>query len=444
MDKLKVFFDKFQNVMEEKVVPVATRIASQKHLSALRDGLTILIPFTVIGGISLMIANPPVDLEVMKPTNFFFQFMIMWKNWATDWATLLTIPFHLTIGIISVYVVLGISYRFSKYYKMEALPNSLTALFVFLCVAGVPQSINEGSFIDVSGLGASSMFAAIIIALLVIEINHWMIIKNLKISMPKGVPPMVAGPFEVLLPLVVNTILFIVLDQVIFMITGSGLTNLVFTIFSPLISATASLPSMLFIVVLTVVFWFFGIHGANVVGAVWKPLLATMALANMEAFQAGLPLPYIVSDTFWGVYSAVFNFSIPLLLVLVCKSIRAKSIGKLSIVPAMFCIHEPFIFGLPVVLNTLLFIPFIFVYLLQFIVVYLLAVVQIAPIPVVPVPWTTPLILSGFLSTNFNIMGAVIQILLIVVGCIGYYPFIKAMDKQFLQEEKKELQEGNA
>ena len=80
----------------------------------------------------------------------------------------------------------------------------------------------------------------------------------------------------------------------------------------------------------------------------------------------------------------------------------------------MFCIHEPFIFGLPVVLNTLLFIPFIFVYLLQFIVVYLLAVVQIAPIPVVPVPWTTPLILSGFLSTNFNIMGAVIQILLIV------------------------------
>lgn len=178
MDKLKVFFDKFQNVMEEKVVPVATRIASQKHLSALRDGLTILIPFTVIGGISLMIANPPVDLEVMKPTNFFFQFMIMWKNWATDWATLLTIPFHLTIGIISVYVVLGISYRFSKYYKMEALPNSLTALFVFLCVAGVPQSINEGSFIDVSGLGASSMFAAIIIALLVIEINHWMIIKT--------------------------------------------------------------------------------------------------------------------------------------------------------------------------------------------------------------------------------------------------------------------------
>ena len=165
-----MFFDKFQNVMEEKVVPVATRIASQKHLSALRDGLTILIPFTVIGGISLMIANPPVDLEVMKPTNFFFQFMIMWKNWATDWATLLTIPFHLTIGIISVYVVLGISYRFSKYYKMEALPNSLTALFVFLCVAGVPQSINEGSFIDVSGLGASSMFAAIIIAILVVMV----------------------------------------------------------------------------------------------------------------------------------------------------------------------------------------------------------------------------------------------------------------------------------
>lgn len=104
MEKLKAFFDKFQKVMEEKVVPVATKIASQRHLAALRDGLTILIPLTVIGGISLMIANPPVDLEVMKPTNFFFSFLIAWKTWATQWSSILTIPFNLTIGIISVLV----------------------------------------------------------------------------------------------------------------------------------------------------------------------------------------------------------------------------------------------------------------------------------------------------------------------------------------------------
>lgn len=132
MEKLKAFFDKFQKVMEEKVVPVATKIASQRHLAALRDGLTILIPLTVIGGISLMIANPPVDLEVMKPTNFFFSFLIAWKTWATQWSSILTIPFNLTIGIISVYVVLGVSYRLAQHYEMEAFPNAITALFTFL------------------------------------------------------------------------------------------------------------------------------------------------------------------------------------------------------------------------------------------------------------------------------------------------------------------------
>lgn len=110
--------------------------------------------------------------------------------------------------------------------------------------------------------------------------------------------------------------------------------------------------------------------------------------------------------------------------------------GKFSWIPSIFLVHEPFMYGLPVVMNVYMFIPFIFVYLLQFFLVYGLAVLHIAPIPVVPVPWTTPIILSGFISTNFNIMGSLIQILLIVVGFFGYLPFVKAMDKQFLKEEQ--------
>ena len=440
MDKLKVFFDKFQNVMEEKVVPVATRIASQKHLSALRDGLTILIPFTVIGGISLMIANPPVDLEVMKPTNFFFQFMIMWKNWATDWATLLTIPFHLTIGIISVYVVLGISYRFSKYYKMEALPNCLTALFVFLCVAGVPQSINEGSFINISGLGASSMFAAIIIALLVIEINHWMIIKNFKISMPEGVPPMVAGPFEVLLPLVVNTILFIVLDQVIFMITGSGLTNLVFTIFSPLISATASLPSMLFIVVLTVVFWFFGIHGDNMVSAITTPIFTGNLVANLDAYNAGKDIPNIIAGNFTFIFGlAIVYLAILFNMNFICKNKRLRSLGKLAIPSSLFNINEPLVFGVPTVLNILTFIPSVICIIINVAIAYGATSVGFMNRTCMSVPWTLPAPLYAFLST-LDWRAIVVWIGLFVINVIIFIPFMMSYDKQMDIEEQRSIE----
>ena len=358
MESVKTFFDKFQSIMEEKIVPVASRISSQRHLAALRDGLTILIPFTVIGGIVLMIANPPVDLETIQPTNFFFQFLIAWKNWATDWSSLLTIPYNLTIGFISVYVVLGVSYRLAKTYHMEAFTNSLTALFVFLCLAGVPQSLSEGTYIDISGLGSSSMFAAIVVALAVIEINHFLIVKNIKISMPQSVPPMVAGPFEVLLPLAINMLLFMALDQLIIYVTGSGFVNLVFTVFSPLISATSSLPSMLFIVSLTVIFWFFGIHGDNMVSAITTPIFTGNLVANLEAYNAGTEIPNIIAGNFTFIFGlAICYLAILFNMNFVCKNKRLRSLGRLAIPSSLFNINEPLVFGVPTVLNILTFIP---------------------------------------------------------------------------------------
>lgn len=436
MEKLKDFFEKFQSIMEEKIVPVASRIASQKHLAALRDGLTILIPFTVIGGISLMIANPPVDLEVMKPTNFLFQFLIMWKNWATDWASLLTIPFNLTIGIISVYVVLGVSYRLSNHYHMEAFPNSLTALFVFLCVAGVPQAISEGSYIDASGLGASSMFTAIIVGLLVIEINHFMIAKNLKISMPEGVPPMVAGPFEVLLPLCVNTILFIAIDQIVVALTGSGLTNLVFTIFTPLISATASLPSMLFIVVLTVVFWFFGIHGDNMVSAITTPIFTGNLVANLDAYNAGKDIPNIIAGNFTFIFGlAIVYLAILFNMNFICKNKRLRSLGKLAIPSSLFNINEPLVFGVPTVLNVLTFIPSVICIIINVSVAYGATYFNIMSRTCMSVPWTLPAPLYAFLST-MDIRAILVWLALFVINIIIFIPFMKSYDKQMDLEEK--------
>ncbi len=436
MEKIKVFFEKFQSIMEEKVVPIASRIASQRHLSALRDGLTILIPFTVIGGISLMLANPPVDLEVIKPTNLFFQFLIAWKNWATDWSSLLTIPFNLTIGIISVYVVLGVSYRLSKYYHMEAFTNSLTALFVFLCVAGVPQSISEGSYINVSGLGASSMFTAIIIGLLVIEINHLMILKNIKISMPEGVPPMVAGPFEVLLPLVANTILFIAVDQVIINLTGSGLTNLVFTIFTPLISATASLPSMLLIVVLTVVFWFFGIHGDNMVSAITTPIFTGNLVANLDAYNAGKDIPNIIAGNFTFIFGlAIVYLAILFNMNVVCKNKRLRSLGKLAIPSSLFNINEPLVFGVPTVLNILTFIPSILCVIINVSIAYGATYFHFMEKTCMSVPWTLPAPLYAFLST-MDYKAIIVWFLLFAIDVIIFIPFMKSYDRQMELEEK--------
>lgn len=435
MNKIKTFFDKFQSTMENKVVPIASKIASQRHLAALRDGLTILIPFTVIGGISLMLANPPVDLEVIQPTNLFYQFLIAWKHWATDWSSLLNLPFNLTIGIISVYTVLGVSYRYAKHYNMEAFPNCLTALFVFLCIAGVPQSINEGNYINIANLGSSSMFAGIIIGLAVIEINHFLIKKNIKITMPAGVPPMVAGPFEVLVPLVINTVLFIGLDQLSLSITGSGLANLVFAIFTPFIYATSSLPSMLIIVALTVIFWFFGIHGDNMVSAITTPIFTGNLVVNLDAYNKGIDIPNIIAGNFTFIFGlAIAYLAILFCMNFICKNKRLKSLGRLAIPSSLFNINEPLVFGVPTVLNILTFIPTLICTVLNVAIAYGATYYDFMAKTCMSVPWTLPAPLYAFIST-MDIRAAVVWILLFVLNVVIFIPFMKSYDKQCSLED---------
>ncbi len=171
----KGFMAKFQELLEKYVVPVATKISQQKHLASVRDGLTVLVPVTIIGGFAILLAQPPIN-ATMQPTNFFFSFLCMWRDWAAANAGTLLTPYYLTIGAISIYVVLGVSYQLCKTYKMDAISNVISALLVFLCISGVPQAFASGetsvTAIPLTNLGASGMFTAIVIALAVIEINH--------------------------------------------------------------------------------------------------------------------------------------------------------------------------------------------------------------------------------------------------------------------------------
>jgi PTS system cellobiose-specific IIC component len=184
--------------------------------------------------------------------------------------------------------------------------------------------------------------------------------------------------------------------------------------------------------------WWLGIHGANIIMAVYQPILLTAAAANVEASLAGTALPYTITYAWWFTFTTMFNLAIPLALLIGGKSIRAKTVGKMSVIPAAFCIHEPVFFGLPVVLNPILFIPFTLGFTIQFVFVYIMTKTGLCPVPINTIPWTTPPIIGGLLATNFNIMGAVTQVASIALGVLIYLPFIKVLDKQYLQEEKSE------
>lgn len=429
---------KFMDVLQKYLVPFAAKLDQNKIVAAMKDGMVATVPVTIIGALAMIVTYFPY-LDKFAPN------VSLWLN--NNVSVISTV----TISMITVTIIVATACGYAKQLHVEALFGVTVAFIAFFMLADFSyvgaattaageavESVTVTGVIPLSALSSGGVFVALVTTIVSIKLYAVIQDKNFTIKLPDAVPPNVAGAFTSLIPMFVVCVVFAVIRD-LFALTPWGYfpAFLNDVLARPLLALGDSVWAIIVIIFVQQLLWWFGIHGSNVVRTVWGPILLMMMTANMEAFAAGEELPYIVSQTFWNVYSGAFFFSIPLALLLFCKSARGKSMGKASIGPAVFVIHEPVLFGLPVVLNPILFIPFVFVYILQFVVVYVLAMVGIAPIPIAEVPWTTPIIFSGFLSTNFNIMGALVQVLVIVLGVIGYYPFIKALDKQYLAEEKK-------
>lgn len=435
----KGFMAKFQAVLEKYVVPVATKISQQRHLAAVRDGLTVLVPVTIIGGFAILLAQPPVDAS-LQPTNFFFSFLCMWRDWASANAATLLTPYYLTIGAISVYVVLGVAYQLCKTYKMNTISNMISVLLVYLCIAGVPQTYTSGevsvSAVPLTDLGASGMFTAIVVALAVIEINHLFIKNHWVIKLPEQVPPNVAAPFNVLIPGIVSLLVFMIFNSVCISFFGTGITGLIYAAFQPLISATGSLPSIILINVLMTTFWFFGVHGANMVGVVTTPLTTLGLTINAEAYAAGKELPSIFAGAVNSVYGGwISYFAVVIVILLFCKSSQARSIAKIASVPAFFNINEPLIFGLPTVLNPFTLITFLICNNLNFTIVYFLMDSGFLGKFFVSLPFTVPGPFQAWLA-SMDLKAILVWAVLLVLDVIIALPFIKAYDKQLLASEE--------
>lgn len=437
----KGLFQKIHAILENYIVPVAMKISQQRHLASIRDGLMILVPITIIGGFAVLLAQPPVAADLI-PTNIIFQFLCAWRDWAASNVNTLLIPYHLSIGVISVYVVLGVSYRLCRHYKMDIISNMITALLVYLCVAGIPTAftLNNASVtaVPLTNLGASGMFTAIIVAMGVIEINHFFIEKKLVIRLPDSVPPNVAAPFNVLIPSIVSLLVFMIIDGLCKSYMGTGISGLVYAIFQPLLSATGSLPSIILINLIMTTFWFFGIHGGSMVGIVTTPVTTAALALNAEAYVAGKELPSIFAGAFNTVYGGYISYMAVLICILIVgKAAQSRSIAKLAIVSTAFNINEPVIFGLPTVLNPFTVIVFYICNNLNVAIAYMLMKSGFLGKFFVSLPFTVPGPLQAWLA-SMDIKAIFVWFALLALDVIIAMPFIRAYDKQLLAEEKAE------
>lgn len=437
--------DKVQGFLEQKLAPIAGKIGEQRHISAMKNGLMATLPLTILGGFTLIVSTPPVNPAVIQPTNAFNKFLLAWKAWSVSNSFALNIPYNMTMGLLGLFTVMAVAYFLLQKYKMNVIGGVITAVVTFLCVAAPATAVNKETpaalYLSTGYLDAKGMFTGIIIAFLTVEITKFFMDKNIKIRLPEQVPPMVSAPFEALIPLIVNVLLFTTINNLLIGAFGMNMPQLVLKSFAPLVSASDSLPALLIIVFLINILWFFGIHGSNVVNAVVTPF-ATMNLAeNADAIAKGLEPTHTLAGGFvitWaniGGSGAALGLVIAMLIV--TKSAHLRSVGKLGIIPDMFNISEPLVFSTPLILNPFMLIPLIGAPIINVIIVYIAMTMNLVGKTYINLPFTTPGPIQAFLAT-MDWRAPILWAILVVIDVFIYIPFVKAYDKTLVESEKLE------
>ena len=439
--------DKLMTFIENKILPIAAKIASNRYLNAIRDGFVFAMPFLIVGSFILLILNLPFT----DKNNFLY--MEWYDNLMKAFKGDLVQPFYVSMGIMSLFVAYGIGYSLSGHYNLNSITGGFLSLFSFLLVfakveyvpivEAVSKSflVDADSYIpvmDVRFMDAKGLFVAIIFGIVSIEIFRFLVHKKLIITLPESVPPAIAKSFELLIPVAVVIVLFQALNIIIQKKLIMMIPELVMKIFEPLLHVSDSLPSIIILLLVIHILWFAGLHGTNIVDAIVKAITLSNLAINQAALQAGEPVTKIFAGGFFDSY--VFMGGVGTTLGLAIAMVRSKnehikSIGKLSIVPAVFNINEPIMFGAPVVMNPVLMIPFIALPIINATIAWIFTKLNIIGHIVSLVPWTTPGPLAALLATNLNVGSMILSLVLIFTSYLAYIPFLKAYEISLEKEE---------
>ncbi|WP_438941209.1 PTS sugar transporter subunit IIC [Lysinibacillus parviboronicapiens] len=416
--------------LEEKFVPVAARVGNQRHLVAIRDGFITIMPLTIVGSLAVLINNLPID---------FYQNALdsIWKHetW-TQWGGNM---WGATFGIISLLLAFTIAYNLAKSYDKDGLSAGVISLSSYMTFG----TFGEGGLTGLT-TGTGGIFIAIIIALLSTEVFCRLSgNRRLLIKMPDGVPPAVSKSFAALLPAIITIGIFALVRTIIS--AGFDIPDIVGSFYAaiqePFMGLTNTWVAALLLAFIPTFLWTLGVHGANII----EPFMQTINLpaidANVAAISAGEAAPYIVNKPFFDAFINMGGSGTTIALIIAIFIIARKNkqyntVGKLSTAPGIFNINEPLLFGLPIVLNPILFIPFILTPMINVTIAFFATKWGWVPAATVPVPWTTPPIINGFLVTQ-SWRGAMLSILLIVVAVCIYLPFLAMANRVAKQEEKR-------
>ena len=427
-------FDKIQNIMDKTIAPVASKVADSKMLDALMGGMMCTLPMTL--GVSV------IAILINFPIPGFSDWVVSSGLMATG-NSILTV----TMNMMGIYISFFIGLRWGKVCGLSGYTGGIVSGAVFL--AFMPQQSFEdipmASFINTSYMGSNGIFVAILLGLIVPKVTA-ILMSKLEIKLPDMVPPMVADSLS---PMFAAIVLF---TAVWFAKWGLSFTpwgnlfDMINTLIgTPVTMVGASPLAYIIVCSLQSSFWFFGVH-PNVMLNFYAPVIMACSAANTEAIIAGEALPYgawavVALGTAIGGQANALGISISLLFT---KSERFKAIRGIALVPSLFNISEPLMFGLPVVLNPMYFIPFVLNIPVCAIVVQALYALGLGAAfnPTIQLPWVLPQPVIAFMQGGIGCL--VISVAVLAVSVLMYTPFTLMADRQALREEQAALEESAA
>ncbi len=349
--------------IEQTITPFAGRLGQQKYVIAIRDGFTAALPFMIIGSFMLVFIFPPFSADTTMG------FARAWLDFSQTYREQLMLPFNLSMGVMTFFISVGIGASLGRQFNLDPVMTGLLAFMAFLLVAA-PYADGKISTQYLSGQG---IFTALITAIYSTRVYAALKQHNITIRLPKEVPTGVARSFEILIPVLVIIATLHPLNLFIESQTGMIIPEAIMHLLAPLVSASDSLPAMLLSVLLCQIFWFSGIHGSLIVTGIMSPFWMTNLAANQAALAVGATLPHIYLQGFWDHYLLIggVGSTLPLaFLLLRSKVTHLRTIGKLGVVPSFFNINEPILFGAPIIMNPIMFIPFIAVPMINAVLAY--------------------------------------------------------------------------
>lgn len=437
--------------LSEKMLPIVSKMSSQRHLLAIRDSFIVTMPL-------VMAASVMVLLNALIFSNATVQRILD----LSPLAELASIVNNGTMSILAIIVCYNIGWNLATHYIQTGVIDDpsfspvhagilSTAVMFILMPLSSTVTLMDGNTAEATGVFlqsltsssglATAMIAALVSTELFIKLAK---MKSFKIRMPEGVPPAVATSFNSLVPEIVVILFFSVVVFTLNHTTGLNVPQLIeLAIQTPLKAFVLSVPGILFLQFFSDFLWVFGMHGSSILAPIRQAPLLQSIQENMDAFSVGKEIPNIITEPFTNAFGLIGGGGciLPLVIAILWASKRQeqRSIAKFGLTTCLFNITEPIMFGLPVVMNPIYMIP---IYMIpcaiipsiNLVIAYAATSLGIISKTVAAAPWITPPVIQSFIATGGDIRAAVLTVILIILDVFLFLPFVLAANKAKLAE----------